>query len=123
MSPSADSSSKSADQVKPAACVGVGGPHVAQRGDVDPHRLGLRHLDRVARGSAGSAVVSPTWTGTDTIALMPSGSSTEVPVVTSKTTAPGPAYAAAAETRKRAVAGDRRLDLGARARPTSGSSG
>ena len=44
--------------------------------------------------------VSPTCTGTDKIALTPSGSSREVPVVTSKTTAPGPEYEASAETRK-----------------------
>ena len=47
LSPLADSSSKSADHVEPRDLRRVGRPDVAQRADVDAHRLGLRHLDGV----------------------------------------------------------------------------
>ena len=90
----------------------VGRPDVAQRADVD-------RTDSACATSMGSSGqrrmgrVSPTCTGTDKIALMPSGSSTETPVVTSKTTAPGPAYDAAAETRKLPSSTTVAVDLGA----------
>ena len=48
----------------------------------------------ISIGSSGQrriGVSAPTCTGTDSTARTPSGSSTEVPVVTSKMTAPGPA--------------------------------
>ena len=95
LSPAADSSSNSADQTSPAACAGsaVHTWHSAATSIRTDSACGT------SIGSSGQrriGLVSPTWTGTDKIALMPSGSSTEVPVVTSKTTAPGPAYDVAA---------------------------
>ena len=56
------------------------------------------------RGSAGSDWSRRPAPASDRVALMPSGSSTLVPVVTSKTTAPGPAYPSLAATRNEPVA-------------------
>src|SRR5262245_27316353 len=42
--------------------------------------------------------VTPTWTGTDSVARIALGSVSDVLVITSKTTAPGPSYPRAALT-------------------------
>ena len=98
VSPGADPSSKPADQSRLPTWSGstVHTWHTAA--------MSMR-TDSACDTSIGSSgqrrigLVSPTCTGTDRVALMPSGSSTLVPVVTSKTTAPGPAYPSLAATR------------------------
>ncbi len=99
VSPGSESSSKSADQESWATCAGT----AVQTWHRAPTSIRTDSACATSIGSSGQrriGRVSPTCTGTDKIALTPSGSSTEVPVVTSKTTAPGPEYEAAAETRK-----------------------
>ena len=99
VSPGSETSSKSAAQESWATCAGT----AVQTWHRAPTSIRTDSACGTSMGSSGQrriGRVSPTCTVTDKIALTPSGSSTEVPVVTSKTTAPGPEYEAAAETRK-----------------------
>ena len=97
VSPSAESSSKSADHTMSATWDGsaVHTWHSA------PMSMRTDSACATSIGSSGHrriGRVSPTCTGIDKMARMAAGSSSNSAVVTSTTTAPGPAYDAAART-------------------------
>ena len=97
--------------------VGVGGPGVADRGDVDLERRCPAGSAAARSGQRRNGRSSPTWTGTVRIAVRPSGSSTRLPVVTSNDTAARTLVVLRRLDAEGVVAGDRGADRTQRARP------